>query len=155
MKGVQILNQKFPRAYGSIGRMPVNIDMYVVRSGNSYVEYGRITFTLQGANHKDLCITKENFFRKMGKLIGMQDIIIGKPDMDDHFIIKSSDENYAKYVLNSAVCSYIKQMSFKGSLKVANGQLIYTEVGIPRNEKKLKRFYSNVESLVKAAKEMK
>ena len=154
-KGFNLLRQKFPSAYGTIEGVGINIDMYIVSSGNSHVEYSRISLTLSGDNHKDLCLTKESFFGKVGKLIGMQDIIVGRSDMDDQFIIKSSDDNYAKYILNSTVCAYLKQMSFKGSLKVENKQLTYTEVGIPRNDNKLDRFYSNIQNLVKAAKEMK
>ncbi len=153
-EGVHIFNQRFPKAHGSIDGIPVVIDMYVVSSGNSHVEYNRVMLGLGGSNHKDLCLTKENFFRKMGKLVGMQDIVIGKPEMDDHFIIKSSDENYAKYVLNQKVCLHILEMTFGGSLNVKDGNLIYVESGIPRSDSRLMSFYSNVLSLINVAKAM-
>lgn len=52
----------------------------------------------------------ERFFSSLGKLLGMEDLVIGKPGFDDRYILKSNDHDRLKDLLDDTVRGGIDAM---------------------------------------------
>ncbi len=48
-------------------------------------------------------IHPQNWLDGFGKLLGMQDIVVGQPEFDKHFIVKSNDEKLVKQYFKDTV----------------------------------------------------
>ena len=86
------------------------LDTYAQSTGKSSVTYTRLRVPFLNRDGLRFKIYRENFFTSIGKIFGMQDIIIGDPWFDDDFIIKGNDESKIKLLMNdSKLKSLFKQ----------------------------------------------
>lgn len=54
-------------------------------------EVTRLTSKIQPQNNFRFALHHEGFIDKMGKLLGMEDVVIGYPELDESLIIKTND----------------------------------------------------------------
>ncbi len=70
----------------------ITLDTYTVSTGKSRTTYTRIRAPYVNKDGFRFTIYREGFFSKIGKIFGMQDILVGHPEFDNAYIIKGNDE---------------------------------------------------------------
>ena len=109
-----------------IGDISVRLDYYVVSTGKSHITYSR-TGTATSTS-KRLRVYRSNIFSSVGKVLGMQDLLVGDDAYDDMFIIKSDDEDWAIRVLDDLLRKEHLELS-KLMLRVDKGKVETTQLG--------------------------
>ncbi|MDQ3339972.1 MAG: hypothetical protein M4D80_32835 [Myxococcota bacterium] len=71
--------------------VPVKLDVYVVSSGKSSQTYTRVAAAYAHGPGPKMKVSKQGFFSKLGKAIGMQDIPTGDAVFDATFVLKSDN----------------------------------------------------------------
>jgi hypothetical protein len=84
------------------GEWTVTLDTYTVSTGKSSVTYTRMRAPFINASGFRFRIHRKNVFSGLGKLFGMQDIEIGDPDFNEHFIIQANDVPSIRRLLSNA-----------------------------------------------------
>jgi hypothetical protein len=70
----------------------ITLDTYDVNTQYSHVTYTRMRAPYVNPEGFRFTIYRKGFFSEVGKLLGMQDIVVGDPEFDEAFIIKGNDE---------------------------------------------------------------
>lgn len=70
----------------------ITLDCYAVSTGKSVVYFTRFRAPYINPDGFRFSITRKNFLTPLGKLFGLQDIVVGYDDFDTDFVIKSNDE---------------------------------------------------------------
>ena len=65
------------------------------------------TLPLKFPSELTIAIRPEDFFQKIGKCLGMQDIIIGNSSLDDAYIFKASNERHLRKFLSAELQSVL------------------------------------------------
>lgn len=95
-------------------------------------------FSIQGATKKSYTFTiyQEDFFNRIGKFFGTQDIEIKDADFDELFIIQSNHEPFARQVLDKFFRDKLEQNNeiLKGKLNISAANRIYYEETIQLND---------------------
>jgi len=82
----------------------ITLDVYTERTGgqnSTSTSYTRIAVPFVKLSDFNLTVYPEKSIQKLTKRLGSQDIIIGIPEIDDMFMIKSNDSQKAKYVVTN------------------------------------------------------
>ncbi len=74
------------------GEWTLTLDTHTVSTGKSNITYTRMRAPYVNADGFRFEIYRKSVFSGLGKLLGMQDVEIGVPDIDDAFIIKGTHE---------------------------------------------------------------
>ena len=64
----------------------------MVMVGNAPITYTRVRSIFKNPRQLKLKLYKEGFFSQIGKMLGMQDIIVNDEELDQRYIIKGNDE---------------------------------------------------------------
>jgi hypothetical protein len=91
-----------PRMWGTYRGHPVTLDIRVYGSGKSQKTYTRAEVNLSSELPRGLAVSNEHFFSGVGKFFGSQDIQVGKPALDDAFVIKGDNEHEVRALFASA-----------------------------------------------------
>jgi hypothetical protein len=91
-----------PLITGNLHGMPVRIDTYTQRQGNSSTTYTRYQVRYPSSGF-DFELKREGTFSFIGKIFGVQDVEIGDPVFDGAFKIKTSDRNRLVALLTPSV----------------------------------------------------
>ncbi len=91
-----------PTISGKLNGLPVRIDTYTQRSGNSSTTYTRYQVQYPSVGF-DLTMKREGGLSFIGKLFGIEDVQIGDPVFDGAFKIKTSDRNRLLTLLTPSV----------------------------------------------------
>ena len=83
---------KGPRIESRYESWTIYLDTHNVSNGKNSITYTRMRVCFKNPNQFELKITKEGVFSKIGKALGMQDILIGDDVFDENYVIKSNDE---------------------------------------------------------------
>jgi hypothetical protein len=75
-----------------VGIWTITLDIYTESTGETHVTYTRMRVPYVNPEGFRFSIYRKGFFSELGKLLGMQDIVVGDPDFDEAFIIKGNDE---------------------------------------------------------------
>lgn len=75
-------------------------DESVGKSGQSVERGTRLRVTLPFREPFCFEVSREGFLTRLGNLIGMQDLQVGHPDFDRAFLVKASDANAARSLLD-------------------------------------------------------
>ena len=81
------------------GEWQILLDTYVVSTGQSSHTLTRMRAPFVNKDGLHFKISRQGFFRSIGKLFGMQDIEIGDPFFDEQFIIKGNNPEKIKLLL--------------------------------------------------------
>lgn len=83
------------------GEWEITLDTFTRSSGNNNsTTYTRMRAPFVNKDSFDFEIYREGLFSPLGRLLGMQDIIIGDSYFDDSFVIKSNSQEKIKRLLH-------------------------------------------------------
>jgi hypothetical protein len=105
---------------------PILVDRYTVSTGQSTVTYTRAGAGFRAQTPFRCKVWKEGFFSRIGKKLGMQDMVVGNPVLDRDFVIQSDSPGLARSLLAG---------SRVGELLLRDPKLQYT-VGPRKRSKK-------------------
>lgn len=79
----------------SHGEWTVTLDTYTVSNGqnNSSTTYTRMRAPYVNADGFRFEVYREGLFSGLGRMLGMQDVVVGHPMFDDEFVIKGNSES--------------------------------------------------------------
>ena len=80
----------------------VILDTYTVSTGQSTITYTRMRAPYVNPSRFHFAIYPEGFFAKIGKVFGMQDVVVGFPEFDDRYIIKGNDDSFLRQLFASS-----------------------------------------------------
>lgn len=108
------------------------------------------TFTIirfPSAGQIDFRIAKENFFSRMGKLIGFNDIEFNDHDLDRIFLFKSKDEKAFRSLMSPALLHELnlRKNHFQGAIEGNDEHLQYVFRGSIKGEEE----YEYVQSMIR------
>lgn len=81
------------------GPFSILLDTHTVSTGKSSTTYTRARSRLRSNVPFRFTLFRENAFTRIGKMLGMQDLHAGNPDIDRRFIIKSDNESMVRSLL--------------------------------------------------------
>lgn len=91
-----------PVITGNLNGLPVKIDTYTQRSGNSSTTYTRYQVQYPSAGF-DFTLKREGGLSFIGKIFGIEDVQVGDPVFDGAFKIKTSDRQRLTALLTPSV----------------------------------------------------
>ena len=84
------------------GEWTITLDTYTVSTGKSSVTYTRMRAPFVNPSGFRFRVHRKSIFSDLGKLFGMQDLEIGDPDFNEHFIIQANDLPSIRRLLSNA-----------------------------------------------------
>lgn len=104
--------------------------------------YTTFKIRVKNPHNRTMSILREDFFQKVNKWIGKQDIIIGDPEVDHFFILRSDEPTFIYELLNEEVKDQLKKshLSFNGSINLNEHELSYTEKSLITKPADIRRF---------------
>ena len=102
------LNDNEPKIAAKVGRAEVEIDIRVQGSGKNKRVYTRIRCRATSPREVALRVYREGFFSGLARAVGFQDVPIGDPEFDEAYMVKASDEMFARAWLNRTVRNRIR-----------------------------------------------
>ena len=81
------------------GEWTIVLDTYTVSTGKSSTTFTRLRAPFVNRDGLYFKVYREGFLSGMGRFFGMQDIEIGDPFFDDHFVIKGNDTERIRLLL--------------------------------------------------------
>ena len=130
------------------------LDTYTVSTGKSTITYTRMRALFINKPEFSFKVSKEGFFAKIGKALGMSDIEIGDAHIDDKLLIKSPDEYMVKDLLSKEAIKeklllikninlYIEKKTYDNTSRLYKESVInQTVVGVIKDVELLKLWYS-------------
>ncbi|WP_027625475.1 hypothetical protein [Clostridium lundense] len=82
-----------PKVIKKFDYWTITLDTYAVSTGKSTITYTRLRAPFINKKNLYFNIYREGIFSGLGRLLGMQDIIIGIEDFDNEFVIKGNNED--------------------------------------------------------------
>ncbi len=93
-----------PMISGNLNGLPVRIDTYTQRSGNSSTTYTRYQVRYPPAGF-DFRLSREGALSFIGRFFGVEDVQVGDPVFDGAFKVKTSDRQRLLHLLTPSVRS--------------------------------------------------
>lgn len=125
-------------------------DNYTLWSGKYSAEMTRVIAPITLKENFRFEIYNESFVRKIEKVFGAQDIVIGYEDFDKTFIVKSNNEFKIKTLLRNKELRNLVKIQKEVNIQILNEKGIWEEK-LPENEFELSYFISgeikNIETL--------
>lgn len=88
-KGTFLKTEKVEFEYHNI---KILLDSYMVMAGNAPITYTRVRSVFKNPKQLVFKLYKEGFFSQIGKMLGMQDIIVNDEELDQRYVIKGNNE---------------------------------------------------------------
>lgn len=83
------------------GDWTITLDSFAVTTRHSTTTYTRMRAPFVNQDGFRFTIYRKGIFSGLGQLLGMQDVIVGDPELDDDFIIKGNDEQKLRALLSN------------------------------------------------------
>jgi hypothetical protein len=143
----------YPKLNGNYKGLEMQMYNIVRGSGKSQAVYVAVDIQIGNSSSHTLSIFNENFFRKFGKMIGIQkDIEINDPEFDGLFIVRSDNAEFAKTILSDLVLKNKlieeKRLFHNGVLKFEHGILHYEDLNKLYNKKEVDKMEARVKLAV-------
>ncbi len=100
-------------------RIVLDIDIDLGGGFESGYATTRLTAPLQTLSDFRFAIHEENFLDEAGKFFGMQDVVIGYPEFDEKFIIKTNNEAKVKALFSDSNIREVLQSLTHFTLQIA------------------------------------
>ncbi len=137
-----------PVITGNLNGLPVKIDTYTQRSGNSSTTYTRYQVRYPPAGF-DFRLKREGALSFIGKLFGVEDVQVGDPVFDGAFKIKTSDRQRLLTLLTPSVRNGLfRLMASYPSAVISDDHIGMTKAKFESNEQRLA---SSIQRLVATA----
>jgi hypothetical protein len=116
----------------------VEVDTYVEASHDNSKTYTRVAARAEAPFGMTLRIFEEGLLSGLGKMLGMQDVVVGHGPFDQRFVVKASDEDLARAWLVRSVTSPLCEL-VSWSHRLERGQVTSRCAGIVENVDELSR----------------
>ncbi len=127
-----------PVLTGAIGGLPVAVDTYVQRSGNSSTTYTRYRINYPYVGF-DFQLKRQGAFAAITKLFGAQDVEIGDDLFDETFTVKTKDPNRLRALLTPSVrTGLLRLIASYGGAVIADDNITFSKSGFESNPDRLK-----------------
>ena len=124
----------YPSLAGKIGPMAIVLDTFKTGSGKSTRYWSELKVFTGYTGNETFKISASNVFKRIGTALGGQDVEVGDEEFDKYFIVKSSDERMASFLLTPEIQSKLlmawKNNYVKGSARLEEGILIFRDESI-------------------------
>jgi hypothetical protein len=92
-----------PRATGNMRGRTVTVWSYTTGSGKNRVQWCAISASARNTSRLTLRVSGENFFTRVGRAFGADDVKTDDPAFDERFYVKSNDASYIRAAFISEV----------------------------------------------------
>lgn len=142
-----------PQFMGDYGNVRLDIRSERRSSGKHTHYYTVINIYLRGANEFQVKVVKQGLLQKIGKALGMQDIITGNEEFDQKFILKSNDEERARQIFDFRFTNEFLAIEnqLRGRIRLKNNSIHYEEMLRLDSENHLQRMIAITHVCVKLA----
>lgn len=138
-----------PVVTGNIGGLPVHIDTYVQRSGNSSTTYTRYRVAYPHLGF-DLQLKRQGTFAAIVKMFGAQDVEVGDRLFDEAFVVKTNDPRRLRELMTPSVrTGLLRLLASYGGVVIADDNISFSRSGFESNRDRLK---STIERLAATAR---
>ncbi len=137
-----------------VGNWIVLFDTYTVSTGKTSTTYTRIRAPFKNLENFYFKIYRKGVFSDLGKLLGMEDIIVGCSEFDDDFIIKGNNEEKIVQLFSNEKIREVLELQASISLEIKDDEgffsnhfpsnvdeLYFTVVGVIKDIERLKELY--------------
>ena len=87
--------------HGHVGGVHVSIDSFVVRGAESATSFTRVSGTAASLLPASVKVERSTLLGMLGTLVGMQDLVLGDPIFDERCVVRASDENHCRDLLDA------------------------------------------------------
>ena len=105
----------------------ITLDTYTDGGGENSSTYTRMRAPFRNGSGLKMNIYRDNAFARLGKLVGMQDIIIGDAFFDDAFVIQGEPEAKIKAFLQDAKLRELIQAQPRIAFQIAPGKRMFSQ----------------------------
>jgi hypothetical protein len=127
-----------PVLTGNVGGLPVHIDTYVQRSGNSSTTYTRYRVSYPHVGF-ELQLKRQSAFTAISRLFGAQDVAVADNLFDDTFVVKTNDPNRLRALLTPSVrTGLLRLIASYGGAVIADDNITFSKSGFESNRDRLK-----------------
>ena len=136
-----------------VNQWTITLDTYTVSHGKSSTTYTRIRAPYVNKDGFRFKIYRSNFFAKIGKMFGMEDIKVGDTLFDEEFIIKGNDRYKVQALFaNDRIRGLIRAQQsihlqvkstkdFYGAMSHSVDELYFQVVGVIKNVRRLRSLF--------------
>ena len=133
-------------------------NVLVTAKGGGRLRSYYTTFKIRVKNpqKRTMAILREDFFQKVNKWIGKQDILIDDPEVDQFFILRSDEPAFIHELLNEEVKELLKKnhLSFNGYINLHEHELSYTEKNLITKPADIRRFAGLIQLMLCMARRL-
>jgi len=92
---------KADKVQASHGEWTVTLDTYTVSTGKSVIIFTRLRAPYVNPGGFRFTVYRKGMFSELGKLLGMQDVIVGHDPFDEDFVVQGTDEAKLRELFSS------------------------------------------------------
>lgn len=137
------------KVQGRIQQWAITLDTYWGRSGKSGTTYTRIRAPLQSESPFEFTVFREGVVGKLGKALGMQDIEIGIPEFDQHFMIQANDTSKVSSLLADSKIRELIQQQKQIRLRLEAQELYFEAQDVILDVEQLKSLFQLFEATLR------
>jgi hypothetical protein len=105
----------------------ITLDTFDVGGGETSSTYTRMRAPFRNGSGLTMNIFRDNTFARLGKLVGMQDIVIGDAFFDNAFVIQGQPEARIKAFLQDAKLRELIRAQPRIAFQVAKGKELFSQ----------------------------
>jgi len=142
------------RVQAAHGEWTITLDTYVVSTGKSAVAYTRLRAPYVNPDGFRFTVSRRGLFSGIAKWLGLQDVDVGHPDFDEHFVIKGNNESGLRTLFDNPRLRELLEAQpevlftvkddeglFGKSFPSGTDELCFTVVGVIKDADRLKRLF--------------
>jgi len=136
------------------GEWTITLDTYVVSTGKSAISYTRLRAPYVNPDGFRFSISRRGLFSDIAKWFGMQDVEVGQPSFDEHFIIKGNDVGRLRVLFDNPKLRDLLEAQpevlftvkddegfFGPRFPVGTDELCFTVVGVIKDTERLRQLF--------------
>ena len=138
-----------------VGEWIITLDAYTVSTGKSSQTFTRMRAPYVNPEGFRFKVYREGFFSGIGKMLGMQDVVVGHPEFDRDFVIQGNSEERLRQLFDHPRIRELIQAQPQVSFEVRDDegwfgtrfpadvdQLVFTVSGVIKDVERLKLLFS-------------
>lgn len=135
------MRSNIPSISGNSKGRGFSIYQVIKGSGKSRSYYTTFRWDMTLHEAQTINLYRENFFTRMGSIIGLKDVQTGFEGFDKKFILIASDPNFALKVFSNDICNMMEDAhgAFRATINLNNNRIEYSEQGIIIHDKNRER----------------
>ncbi len=136
------LYTQVPGIKGQYRGKQCKVQVYTQGNGTRRAYFTSFKIRVQNPQKRSVTILREDFYQKVSKWIGKEDIIIGDPNVDNFFIFRADDPRFLKTLITDDLKDQLKKnhVALNGTLKLEDHEWSYTEKTLITRPFDIRRF---------------